>query len=156
MKFTHNRRIAIRVVRATASSGFAAIALAAPASADTWHEHFAVDQCTKPWTQWCKNVETWTTHYPTSSDVWITADPTHCSDIIAHVRIDGEAMESYVLGPGQRTAAYRVPAGEHEVAVQAEGVNGGCNRGYLAAWGGTVHFQVLGSPQNFDGPNGEG
>jgi len=155
MTFTYGRRAARWVAIATVTGGFVALVLAAPSSADSWNEKITVDPCKKPWTQLCKNIPSWDTHYSTRSNVWITADPTHCSDIIARVRIDGRVVGSDLLGPGESTAAYRVPAGEHTVGVQAEGVAGGCNRGFLSAWGGTVHFQKLGAEQPIDGPNGE-
>ncbi|TXI62785.1 hypothetical protein [Mycolicibacterium mageritense] len=98
----------------------------------------------------CTKFDSRNTHYSTPSDVWTTADPTHCFDIIAHVSIDGRVVGSDRLGPGEGTARYQVPEGEHTVGVQAEGVRGGCNQGYLAAWGGTVHFQKLGRAQRID------
>ncbi len=140
----------MRVAIATVTGGFAAVALAAPSSADSFSEKITVDPCKKPWTQLCNNIPSWDTHYSTPSNVWITADPTHCSDIIAHVRIDGREVGADRLGPGASTAEYRVPPGEHTVGVQAEGVAGGCNRGFLSAWGGTVHFHKLGAPQPLD------
>lgn len=155
MTFIYGRRAALRLAIAIVTGGIAAVALAAPSSADSWNEQITVDPCKKPWTQLCKNIQSWDTHYSTPSNVWITADPTHCSDIIAHVRIDGRVVGSDLLGPGESTAEYRVPPGEHTVGVQAEGVTGGCNRGFLSAWGGTVHFQKLGPEQIIDGPNGE-
>ena len=70
------------------------------------------------------------------------------------MRIDGREVGADRLGPGESTLQYKVPAGEHTVGVQAEGVAAD-DRGYLAAWGGTIHFQKLGTPQIIDGPNGE-
>lgn len=159
MALTYGRRAATRVAIATVTGGLAAVALAAPSSADSYSEKITVDQCQKPWTQLCKPIRSsdtmWHTQYLTPSNVWITADPTHCSDIIAHVRIDGREVGADRLAPGESTSEYRVPEGEHTVGVQAEGVAVGCNRGYLAAWGGTVHFQTLGTPQIIDRPNEE-
>jgi hypothetical protein len=151
MALTYCRRTATRVAIATVTGALAAVALAAPSSADSYSEIIAVDPCKKPWTQLCKPIRSsdtiWNTQYLARSNVWITADPTHCSDIIAHVRIDGREVGADRLGPGESTLQYKVPAGEHTVGVQAEGVAGGCNRGFLASWGGTVHFQKLGTPQ---------
>ena len=159
MALTYGRRTATRVTIATVTGVLAAVTLAAPSSADSFSDKIAVDPCKKPWTQLCTPIRSsgtvWNTHYRTPSNVWLTADPTHCSDIIAHVRIDGREVGADRLGPGESTLQYKVPAGEHTVGVQAEGVAGGCNRGYLAAWGGTIHFQKLGTPQIIDGPNGE-
>ena len=101
MTFTYGRRAARWVAIATVTGGFVALVLAAPSSADSWNEIITVDPCKKPWTQLCKNIPSWDTHYSTRSNVWITADPTHCSDIIARVRIDGRVVGSDLLGPGK-------------------------------------------------------
>jgi hypothetical protein len=158
MALTYGRRTATRVAIATVTGVLAAGALAAPSSADS-SEVIAVDPCKKPWTQLCEAIRSsdtaWKTRYQTPSNVWVTADPTHCSDIIVHVRIDGREVGADRLGAGESTLQYKVPAGEHSVRVQAEGVAGGCNRGFLAAWGGTIHFQKLGTPGPIDRPNGE-
>lgn len=150
MKIKYGRKAILRIAIAAATTASAAVALAAPSSADSWNARITVDPCERPWTQLCKNIPSWDTNYSTPSNVWITASPTHCSDMIAHVRIDGRVVGSDLLGPGKSTAAYKVPPGKHTVGVQAEGVVGGCNRGFVSSWGGTVHFKTLGPPVIID------
>jgi hypothetical protein len=150
MRLAFGRRAAKRTAIATVAAGFVAVALAAPSSAKAWSEQITVNECSQPQTQVCTNTPTWNAHLSTPTNVWVTADPTHCSDIVAHVIVDDREVVSRLLGPGQSTDVYRVPPGEHTVGVRADGVRGGCNRGYLAAWGGTLHFQTLGRPQRFD------
>jgi hypothetical protein len=79
-------------------------------------------------------------------EVAFTANQNHCSDIIAHILVDGREYVSTKVGPGQRDGghAFRIKAGPHVVGVQAEGVKGGCNTtGTLLAWGGTLHVQAI-------------
>jgi hypothetical protein len=71
------------------------------------------------------------------------ASPSHCSDIVAHVFFDGREVASSVVGPGQSDGGHEIPvedsaAGLNMVAVQAEGVTGGCNTGTLASWAGRL------------------
>jgi hypothetical protein len=78
--------------------------------------------------------------------VFFTANQNHCSDIIAHILVDGREYASTKVGPGQsdRGHVFRIKAGPHVVGVQAEGVRGGCNTtGTLLAWGGTLHIQAI-------------
>ena len=76
------------------------------------------------------------------------ASTLHCSPIIAHLKVDGtERYVSGILAPGQATLVQDlgpVAAGVHDVSVQAEGVSGGCNGGYLASWSGTLTLTVSG------------
>jgi hypothetical protein len=76
------------------------------------------------------------------------ASTTHCSNIVAHLLVDGvERYQSVSLAPGQSTGGVDfgpVAAGVHKVAVQAEGVIGGCNSGSLASWRGTLTLTVSG------------
>jgi hypothetical protein len=79
--------------------------------------------------------------------VEFTANQNHCSDMIAHIIVDGREWGSNVAHPGQSDGGYEIPAspGKHTIGVQAEGVPGGCNTGYVAAWGGTVAVTVQGT-----------
>jgi hypothetical protein len=48
------------------------------------------------------------------------------------------------VGPGQsseRMSGHAAP-GPHVLGVQAEGIAGGCNVGYVGAWSGNVHIAV--------------
>jgi hypothetical protein len=150
MKLKSGRRAAARIAVTTVTLGFAAVAVAAPASAESWSNRITVDPCKKPWTQVCTNTPTWSEDLASQTNVWVTADPTHCSDIVAHVIVDHREVGSERLGPGQSTDLYKVPPGHHTVGVRADGTSGGCNRGFLGAWGGTLNFQTLGTPQPFD------
>jgi hypothetical protein len=138
------RKAIARIALATVTSGFAAVALAAPSSAKSWNEQITVEHCQEPQTQVCNTIPTWDAHLTSPTLITVRADPTHCSDIIAHVIVDDREVGADLLRPGKRTDVYRVETGEHTIGVKAEGVNGGCNRGYLAAWGGTLHFQTVG------------
>ena len=70
------------------------------------------------------------------------AAATHCSDVRAHVLVDGVVRGvTAFLAPGQSSAFVDVgpvAAGAHVVAIQGEGRVGGCNTGVLVGWGGTV------------------
>jgi hypothetical protein len=153
MKLKSGRRAAARIAVTTVTLGFAAVAVASPASAESWSNRITVDPCKQPQTQVCKNTPTWTEDLSSPTNVWVTADPTHCSDIVAHVFVDHREVGSRRLGPGESTHAYMVPPGQHAVGVRADGVSGGCNRGFLGAWGGTLNFRTVGRP--IDGRNGE-
>lgn len=153
MTFKPIRQAARRIAVTGITLGFAAVALAAPASAESWSRTITVNPCKQPQTQVCKNTPRWTVDLSSPTNVWVTADPTHCSDIVAHVIIDHREVGSKQLGPGRNTNAYLVPRGEHTIGVRADGVRGGCNRGFLGAWGGTLNFRTVG--QTVDGPNGE-
>jgi hypothetical protein len=79
--------------------------------------------------------------------VEFTANQNHCSDIIAHIIFDGTEWGSNRVGPGQSDGGYEIPAkaGKHTIGVQAEGIDGGCNIGWVDAWGGTLQVRVQGT-----------
>jgi hypothetical protein len=62
----------------------------------------------------------------------------HCSDMIAHILVDGvERAMSVPIPPGGTSGVLElgpVSKKQHRIAVQAEGVLGGCNIGRLAGW----------------------
>jgi len=66
----------------------------------------------------------------------------HCSSVKIHFLVDGEERaQSGAIAPGTSSGYFDlgpVPAGSHEVAVQAEGVLGGCNSGRLTSWQGSI------------------
>ena len=75
---------------------------------------------------------------------------THCSSVKLNISVDGVYLLSTdFLGwngdPDARPLETGlidlgpVSAGTHNVALEAEGTEGGCNVGDLASWGGTVH-----------------
>jgi hypothetical protein len=77
-----------------------------------------------------------------------TASTEHCSNIIAHILVDGvERFTSGALIPGASIGLQNlgpVAAGVHTVGVQAEGIVGGCNTGSLAIWEGDLALTVSG------------
>ena len=74
-----------------------------------------------------------------------TANQNHCSDIVAHFMVDGHEVGSRVVGPGQTGTVVIDPLqpvpGPHSIGVKAEGIQGGCNVGYLSSWGGNLHIE---------------
>ena len=70
------------------------------------------------------------------------ASPGHCSDVRAHIQVDGvERGLTGFLSAGQSSAFVDVgpvSPGTHVVALQGEGRISGCNIGQLVAWGGTM------------------
>ncbi len=136
------------------SSALAALALSgillatAAAAADLTRSFtVGVDGCSDP-VQLCTPVPT--VALPTSGVLRVAFDAaaSHCSAIIAHVLVDGvEEFTSGALAPGQGTGEQDlgpVAAGVHAVAVQAEGVVGGCNVGFLQTWEGALTLTVSG------------
>jgi hypothetical protein len=121
----------------------AGLALASPASAKpfTQDSYIDVPSCPQPQTQVCNQVPTANVGAVMAPSVSFSANGNHCSDIIAHVIVDGQEVGSAQVGPGQSTPSYDLASyRSHTVGVRAEGVPGGCNAGYLSAWGGTLHF----------------
>jgi hypothetical protein len=127
-----------------AVSGFAALPFAPPASADQVDQFVGVAQCERPQTQLCKQIQTVSVETGEGKlYVAFTVNPNDCADIIAKVFIDGAQVGAERAAPG-KTTVYRgreVSPGTHTVAVQAQGIEGGCNTGFLSAWGGTVHIK---------------
>jgi hypothetical protein len=139
-------RIRVCTARAgilAATIACAGLGLAAPASAKpfTQESYIEVPNCPQPQTQVCNTVPTAHVGAVMSPAVSFSANGNHCSDIIAHVIVDGQEVGSAQVGPGQSTPSYPLASFKgHDVGVRAEGVDGGCNVGYLSAWGGTLHF----------------
>jgi hypothetical protein len=129
------------LVTATAAT---ALALAAPASAKpfTQDSYIEVPQCQPATAQLCPQIPTASVGAVMSPTVSFTTNSNHCSDIIAHIVIDGVEVGSDLLEPGETTPDFPLEGlRSHSVGVQAEGVEGGCNNGTLSAWGGTLHFK---------------
>jgi hypothetical protein len=81
----------------------------------------------------------------TSADILrlqFTAASTGCSSVTLDFQVDGfDVYFSDQLAPGDSTPAVDVGPvipGTHVLTVQATGVEGGCNVGTLASWGGTL------------------
>lgn len=127
-----------------AATGVAALALAGPASAKPYVQdsYIEVPQCQPATTQLCPQIPTASVGAIMSPTVSFTANTNHCSDIIAHVFIDGVEVGSDLLDPGEITPDFPLEDLQpHTVGIQAEGIPGGCNTGHVDAWGGTLHFK---------------
>jgi hypothetical protein len=132
------------VIAATIAS--AGLALASPASAKpfTQDSYIDVPNCPQPQTQLCTTIPSATVGAVMAPSVSFSANGNHCSDMIAHVIVDGQEVGADQVGPGQSTRSYDLASyRSHTVGVQAEGVEGGCNVGYVSAWGGTLHFKGI-------------
>jgi hypothetical protein len=146
-------------IAAAAAIGAAAIVLAGPATADEkliTEKYIASEECaTVGAGQLCPATPA--NYWPTRTQflartpaikVEFTANPNHCSDIIAHVFVsgpgyNGEEWGSNIVHPGQSDGGYEIPvhdAGLHQIGVQAEGIEGGCNIGFLDSWGGMLRI----------------
>jgi len=146
----HPRKASVRIAIVATATGFVALTLAAPAAADTYIE---VPHCTQVGSELCPGIEGFS-FFNTNRSVKaeFTANANHCSDIIAHVFVDGHEWGSNVVHPGQSDGGYEIPLdyGSHSIGIQAEGVDGGCNPpgvgpgATLSAWGGTLHVEGLG------------
>jgi hypothetical protein len=136
------KKTVARSVVTVAATGCAALSLAHPAWA--LDRSIGVAECTQPpGDQKCAEVPSVTFDATTpAAIVDFTADPAHCSDIIVHVIVDGTEWGAFIVGPGERDGGLRIPlsGGRHTIAVQAEGMAGGCNTGRLASWGGKLHI----------------
>ena len=156
-------RVAIsRTVAATVLAA-AAIGLAGPASADEkliTKKYVALENCNVVGSgQFCPagkpSFETGTmTQFLARTPaikVEFTANQNHCADMIAHVFIAGPGYNggewgSNVVHPGQTDGGYEIPindSGLHQVGIQAEGIQGGCNTGSVSAWGGMLRIWQL-------------
>jgi hypothetical protein len=76
----------------------------------------------------------------------------HCSSIIIHLLVDGvERFTSGPLGADQSTGVQDVgpvSPGSHVIGLQAEGITGGCNTGFLESWAGTLKVTRLSEPNS--------
>jgi hypothetical protein len=97
-------------------------------------------------TQLCPEIAFVSYWFETSTVIVdFTANPNHCADMIAHFMVDGYEVESRVVGPGQIGTIIIEPLtpipGPHSIGVKAEGIKGGCNTGFISAWGGNLHIE---------------
>ena len=144
-------RKVLTTVTVTGVAGCTAISLAVSAAAKPLmniDQYIEVPNCNvAEGTELCPQTPTVSVDPETERmEVAFTANQNHCSDIIAHILIDGREYVSTKVGPGQRDGGhvFRINAGPHVVGVQAEGVRGGCNTtGTLLAWGGTLRVRAI-------------
>jgi hypothetical protein len=75
-------------------------------------------------------------------EVGYLAPRSHCSSLRMHFLLDGvQKAVSDEVAPGHATGYVNlgpVEPGQHLVALQAEGIEGGCNVGYVSSWGGSA------------------
>jgi hypothetical protein len=146
-----------RTIFATVATGIAVIALAGPAPARPpfpINQAVGVANCSQPEGQLCPGIPSAVIDPRTPTvKVEFTANGEHCSDIIAHIIVDGHEWGSNVVAPGQSDGGYEIPLGpgQHNIGVQGEGITGGCNTGKLASWGGQLHIEEIGDPYRGDG-----
>ncbi|GAB07462.1 hypothetical protein GII30_00690 [Gordonia amarae] len=142
-----------------AAAGAVALGVVAgPANAAIYSNNpIDVPQCsyaTGTPSQECLNTPTYRVTTSTGKMVvQFRANYNHCSDIIAHIIVDGREWGSQRVGPGQKDGSYymQLTPGTHKVGVRATGIRGGCNVGYVSAWGGNLRIET-----NADADNGIG
>src|SRR5262245_54729132 len=99
----------------------------------------SVVSCTSYPQQLCEPAAVVTVWTEAALTVDFTASPSHCSPMIAHVSVDNGAKTavSTTLDAGVSSGPLDlgpVAPGRHVVAIQGEGVVGGCNHGGLGSW----------------------
>jgi hypothetical protein len=149
-----------RTAVAVATVGVSALALAAPAWAGEYlitEKYIGIENCNviglgqicptreHMKTGWENRIQYTNPRNVESIKVEFTANQNHCSDMIAHVYFDGKEWGSNIVHPGGSDGGYEIPSdyGLHQVAIQAEGVEGGCNTGSVSAWGGVMRVYAL-------------
>jgi hypothetical protein len=143
------RHQAALMVAMIAATSCAAVALAgsAPAGPLVLDEDIEVARCGQDSGQRCPPVIYRQAYINTPIvKVEFTASAAHCSDVIAHVFVDGREWGSNVVAPGASDGGFEIPmdkVGLHKFGVQAEGVTGGCNTGKLESWSGNLHIEEL-------------
>src|SRR5689334_6078322 len=131
---------------AVAAGSFAALGLAANASADTLADQYVeVPQCQPNTSQSCPQTPEVHFNVPAGATVQasFTANANHCSDIQVRFLKNTKSMGFYPAsdwlqaGPGQTvTSPTFSDLASGDLKIQAQGVPGGCNTGHLDAWGG--------------------
>lgn len=131
---------------ATANQTTAPIALTVIACADSTKQLCDPPAAITVWTEGALVVD-------------VTASPSHCSSMIAHVSLDGrEAFVSNALAPGEATGPRDlgpVAPGAHRLEIRAEGVLGGCNSGGVGNWSGTVELGITAGAAPYPTPRQE-
>ena len=155
---TFATRMAVgRAAVAAAALAVAALPLAAPAAARPpfpINQYVEVANCTQPSGQLCPGIPSAVIDPRTPTvKVDFSANSGHCSDLIAHIVVDGKPWGSTVVRPGQTGGGFEIPLGfgQHYIGVQGEGIAGGCNTGRLASWSGNLHIEEIGDPYRGDG-----
>lgn len=140
------RRTIATTAALVAAAGFAAVALAGPASAQKTDRHLAVD-CPQPFSQNCARLSPGvvaTTTGPLFVSFTADTNPPACAPGRARIFIDGNEWGSNIVQPGQNDGGYFIQStpGRHVVQVQMDGVLGGCNTGSMSGWSGNLHVET--------------
>lgn len=133
-----------------AAAGAIALGFAAPAANAAVFPNNPIDvpQCsyrTSTPSQDCLNTPSYNVR--SSSGKYVVqfrANYNHCSNIVARIIVDGNEWGRQTLGPGQSDGSYfmQLSPGTHKIGVRATGIRGGCNVGYLSAWGGNLRIET--------------
>jgi hypothetical protein len=138
-----------RIAMIAAAAGVTALALASPASAETYDKRIAVD-CPQPYSQTCNKSAGIDVPGDGPLFVTFTGDPGGCAGIIEHVIVNGKEWASTQVGPGQNDGGFLIGASDYpqwpdrkaHVAIRADGVLGGCNTGSMSGWAGNLHVET--------------
>jgi hypothetical protein len=131
-----------------AATGFTALALASPASAEKLDKWLSVE-CPQPLSQDCSPRQGLTVE--TTGPLFVTFDADKpepygkaCAAVKARIFMDGQEWGSAIVQPGQNDGGYYIPTypGQHTIEVQADGVPGGCNTGSMSGWAGNLHVET--------------
>ena len=151
MSIIHTRKAIVRTAVVAAAAGCTALALAGPALAAKYDRHLAQD-CPQPYSQNCSPQPGMNVSTSGPLFVTFTADgnPPSCAPGNARIFIDGREWGSAVVWPAQNDGGYFIQTapGDHTVAVQMDGVLGGCNTGAMSGWSGTLHVETGQDAQN--------
>jgi hypothetical protein len=135
-------RAVARTATAAVVTVCSALAFASPAAAGVFDKHLAVD-CPQPYSQTCppRDGLSVTTTGPIIITFTADGNPPQCAGIIAQIYVDGRLTHQTRLEPGRSLNRYNnLPPGTHQVDVQAEGIQGGCNTGAMSGWSGNLHI----------------
>ena len=144
-----NRRW-VGAAAAAVAMGCGPLVLAAPAAAENYDKHLAVD-CPPPFSQACaprQGISVDTSKDKSDLDVvWFSADPNPpaCAAGLVTLYVDGNpAGPAELVQPGGQTKEHqvRLPPGTHSFDAQMAGSLGGCNTGAMSGWSGTIHVKT--------------
>ncbi len=140
-----------RTAAIAAAAGCAALALASPAAAAKQSTVVSAD-CPQPYSQSCpvQRSVTATTQGPLFFQFDAFSAPTACAPALVHWFIDGNEWGSNRVDVGGNDGGYYadVSPGSHVLAVQLDGLEGGCNTGAMSGWGGTMHVETDADAKN--------
>lgn len=135
----------LKATTTTTLVALTALALASPASANTYTKFLAVD-CPQPYSQTCtprQGIQVGGSGTPYF--IRFTADPHACAPGEVHIFVDGAEVGHSQVAQGVPAQFFRVPHGpgnNHTVDVRMDGVLGGCNKGAMSGWSGTLEVQT--------------